>query len=190
MLDLRTLTPPQWVQAVLDNFDRFLLDHAACERKAAATGMSFIVRYPDRKPLLEPLIEFAKEELDHFHQVVRIINQRGLVLPPDEKDRYVTGLLQHVRNGRDARLLDRLLVSAIVEARGCERFGLVAEALPPGPLKDFYTDLTRSEARHHSLFLRLARTVNNEEEIAARLPNLLEQEAKIIEDLPFRGTLH
>ena len=86
MLPLRIPTPPAWLEVVLADFDAFLLDHAACERKASATGMSFVVRYPDRRALLEPMIAFAREELEHFHQVYRLIEARGLVLRRDEKD--------------------------------------------------------------------------------------------------------
>ena len=124
MLALAVATPPAWVEVVLGDFDRFLLDHAACERKASATGMAFVVRYPDRRELLEPMIAFAREELEHFHQVYKLIEARGHTLLPDEKDPYVQPLLAAVRGGRDARLLDRLVVGGVVEARGCRSFRL------------------------------------------------------------------
>src|SRR3954470_22704227 len=111
MLDLRFATPPEWLDAVFADFDSFLLDHAACERKAAATGMSFVVRYPDRKLLIEPLIEFAREELEHFHIMYRIIDERGLTLKDDYKDEYVNALRARVRNGGESILLDHLLVA-------------------------------------------------------------------------------
>jgi tRNA 2-(methylsulfanyl)-N6-isopentenyladenosine37 hydroxylase len=190
ILELRCATPPAWLDAVLADFDAFLVDHAACERKASATGMAFVVRYPDRVALLEPLIAFAREELEHFHAVVRLVCARGLTLGPDAPDPYVKPLLAAVRTGRDERLLDRLLVAGVVEARGCERFGMVARALQPGELADFYTDITRSEARHHGLFLRLARAYFDEASIAARLDALLELEARILADLPVRAALH
>ena len=129
MLDLRVATPPAWLDVVLGDFDAFLLDHAACERKASATGMSLVVKYPDRQVLLEPLIEFAREELEHFHRVFRVIAARGLTLQPDYKDEYVNQLLKQVRTtGADAMLVDRLLVAGVVEARGCERLRIVASA--------------------------------------------------------------
>ena len=129
MLDLRFKTPPEWLTVVFADFDAFLLDHAACERKAAATGMSFVVRYPDRSALIEPLIEFSREELEHFQIMYRIIHARGLRLADDYKDPYVNALRSQVRNGGEGMLLDKLLVAGIVEARGCERLFMVAEAL-------------------------------------------------------------
>ncbi len=190
MFKLRSATRPAWIDAVLGDFDSFLVDHAACERKASATGMAFVVRYPDRTELLEPMIELAREELEHFHQVYRLIEQRGLRLTADEKDPYVSKLLKLLRTGRDERLLDRLLIAGVVESRGCERFGLVADALEPGELKQFYLDITRSEARHHGLFLRLARVYFADEIITPRLEQVLDREAEIIDALPVRAALH
>lgn len=190
MLTLRIATEAAWTQTVLADFDAFLVDHAACERKASATGMSFVVRYPDRPKILGPLIEFAREELEHFEQVYRRVEARGLSLVPDEPDPYVRPLLALARTGRDERLLDRLLVAGIVEARGCERFGLVATALPPGELADFYREVTRAEARHHGLFVRLAREYFTASQVANRLDELLAAEADIVRGLAHRPALH
>ena len=190
MLSLKTRTSAAWVGAVMADFDSFLLDHAACERKASATGLSFVVRYPDRDALVAPMIAFALEELEHFRDVYAFIAARGLRLTPDERDPYVTGFLDHVRTGRDERLLDRLLVAAIVEARGCERFELVARALTDGALKVFYERLVSSEARHHVLFVRLARNYFDEETIAKRLDALLDIEAALLAGLAPRAALH
>ena len=190
MLALAVPTDPRWIEAVMADFDAFLVDHAAAERKASATGMAFVVRYPDRPVLLEPMIAFAREELEHFHRVYRLLAERGLALAADEPDPYVRPMLGLVRGGRDPRLLDRLLVAGIVEARGCERFGLVAEALPAGELKDFYVEITRSEARHHGLFTRLARELFDADDVASRLSELLAAEADIVGGLPLRAALH
>ena len=190
MIPLAQSTPEAWLGVVLADFDAFLLDHAACERKASATGMSFVVRYPDRRELLEPMIAFAREELEHFHQVYRLIDARGLTLPPDRKDPYVEPLMRWVRVGRDERLLDRLVLGGVVEARGCERFGLVAEGLPAGELKDFYRALTRSEARHVGLFHRLARELFSSEQVEARLADILPLEAQVLSSLALRPALH
>ena len=119
MFDLRRQTPPEWLDAVFADFEAFLLDHAACERKASATGMSFVVRYPDRSALIEPMIEFAREELEHFHIMYKLVAERGLILCDDYKDPYVNALRAQCRSSGDALLLDRLVVSGIVEARGC-----------------------------------------------------------------------
>lgn len=190
MLDLRVATPTAWLSVVLEDFDAFLLDHAACERKASATGMSFVVRYPDKKALLEPLIEFAREELEHFHRVYRVIEKRGLTLQPDYKDEYVNRLLKHVRSGGEAMLLDRLLVAGVVEARGCERLRLVATADLEPDLRELYEDLGRAEARHHALFFRLAREIAPQAEVQRRADELLTLEAGLIRELPLRPAVH
>jgi tRNA-(ms[2]io[6]A)-hydroxylase len=190
MLELRAPTDPAWLEPVMADFDAFLLDHASCERKAAASGLWFVARYPDRRELLDPLIAFAREELEHFHQVYRIIAERGLTLAPDKKDSYIRQLFALARMDSNEHLLDKLLLSGVVEARGCERFGMVATALEEGELKDFYVDITRSEARHHSLFVRLARCYFDEATVRTRLGDLLDAEALIVAKLPFRAAVH
>lgn len=187
---LRAPTTTRWVDLVLSRFDEFLIDHAACERKAMSTGMLFVVRYPDRPSLLDPMISFAKEELDHFHEVVRHVQRRGLRLGPDVEDAYAAELLARVRTGRDERLLDRLLVSAIFEARGCERFGLLANALPPGDEKEMYRSLTRADARHQRLFLDLAGHFFRDSVIQSRLDELLDAEGEVVSRLPAGPTLY
>ena len=190
MLRLRTKTPSEWIDVVLGDFDAFLVDHAACERKASATALKLVSHYSDRTMLVRELIPFAQEELEHYAQVMEIVLDRGLATRPDEKDPYVGALMKLIKRGPEQYFLDRLLILGIVEARGCERFGMVAEALEPGPLKDFYTDITRSEARHHGLFVRLAREYFPAEVVQQRLDELLDAEAKIVEDLPFRPAVH
>ncbi|MEO8901552.1 MAG: tRNA-(ms[2]io[6]A)-hydroxylase [Polyangiaceae bacterium] len=192
MLDLRFATPPEWLDAVFADFDAFLLDHAACERKAAATGMSFVVRYPDKTSIIEPLIEFAREELEHFQIMFRIVTERGLILADDYKDAYVNALRSQVRNGGEGTLLDKLLVAGIVEARGCERLFMVAEALrlQDSPLAQPYLDLARAEARHHGLFFRLARACFADDVIEPRAAVLLDYEADLVKRLPHRAAVH
>ena len=191
MLDLRFDTPAAWLNAVFADFDAFLLDHAACERKAAATGMSFVVRYPDKGELIEPLIEFAREELEHFQIMFRIIHARGLILADDYKDPYVNALRTQVRNG-DGMLLDKLLVAGIVEARGCERLFMVASALEQrkSELAPAYLDLARAEARHHGLFFRLAKAYFEDSVIDERASTLLDYEARLVARLPHRAAVH
>lgn len=191
MFDLRSSTPARWVEIVLENFDEFMLDHALCERKASAMGMSLVAKYSDRALILDDLIEFAREELEHFHIMYRLVAERGLVLPSDTRDAYVNDLLLLVkgRHGDDL-FLDRLLVPGIVEARGCERLKLVTESLPSGPLKDTYLEVTRAEARHHALFFRLAKRYFAENVVQARADELLAKEAEIVERLPLRPAVH
>jgi tRNA-(ms[2]io[6]A)-hydroxylase len=190
VVQLRVPTPPQWIKRVLQDFDSFLLDHAACERKASGTAMNLVSHYADRRELVAAMIALAQEELSHFARVYERIAERGLTLAPDTKDPYVSRLSREFRQGSDAYFLDRLLIGGIVEARGCERFGIVAEALPQGPMKDFYRDIASSEARHRGLFLRLARVYFPEEEVAPRLEELLDTEAELIAELPLRPAVH
>lgn len=189
-LQLRVDSPRDWLDAVLADFDTFLLDHAANERKASATALNFVVRYPDRSQLIAPMIALAIEELQHFQAVHRIIAARGLRAGADEKDVYIKQLLAEVRSSGEQRLLDRLVVGAVVEARGCERFGLIAEALPAGELQDFYREVTASEERHGSLYLDLAAHWFDEQTIAARLDFFLVREAAVIEHLSIHPKLH
>ena len=190
MLRLRTATDPSWIDVVLGDFDAFLVDHAACERKASATALKLVSHYSDRTLLVRELIPFAQEELEHYAQVMEIILDRGLSTRADEKDPYVGALMRLIKRGPEQYFLDRLLVLGIVEARGCERFGMVADALEPGALKTFYADITRSEARHHGLFVRLAREYFPTEGVQARLDELLDAEAEIIDRLPLRAAVH
>ncbi|HLV19264.1 MAG TPA: tRNA-(ms[2]io[6]A)-hydroxylase [Polyangiaceae bacterium] len=192
MLELRVDTRAEWLDAVFADFDAFLIDHAACERKASATGMSFVVRYPDRAELVEPMIEFSREELEHFHIVYRILAARGLKLAPDYKDEYVNALLSQARRGGPELLLDRLIVAGVVEARGCERLRMLADALRDrqDPLSDVYLDLARAESRHHALFFRLARQLFAPDLVTERAQQLLDFEASLIERLPHRPAVH
>ena len=108
----------------------------------------------------------------------------------DDKDLYIQGLRKEIRTGAEPYFLDRLLVAGIVEARGCERFGRVAEALDPGKLRDFYQDIARSESQHHGLFYRLARQYFDTGEVEARQHTLLDREAEIVANLPIRPAVH
>ena len=190
MLKLLSTTDPAWTEAVLSDFDAFLLDHATCERKASATGMSLICHYPDRSMLVREMIAFAQEELDHFAEVMAVIEQRGLVLRDDKGDPYVRAMLSNVRDGTDAYFLDRLLVAGVVEARGCERFGLLADALRDESLAKMYRRFANEEARHHTLFIKLAREYFDRELVDTRLAEILDEEAAIVQRLPHRAALH
>jgi tRNA 2-(methylsulfanyl)-N6-isopentenyladenosine37 hydroxylase len=191
VFDLRIATSREWLDVVLADFDAFLLDHTLCERKASATGMSLVAKYPDRILIGDDLIEFAREELEHFHIMYRICRARNLILPDDEKDLYVNQLRLLVNGRHDEQLfLDRLLIPGVVEARGCERLMLVCDALEPGPLKQTYLEVTRAEARHHALFFRLARRYFSESEVQRRADELLDAEAEIVKQLPILPRVH
>lgn len=190
MLDLRIPSPKGWLEAVLANFDTFLQDHASCERKASASALQFVSHYPDRPALVEALIDLALEELEHYRAVYRLLQRRNLQLGADIKDPYVRTLAAACRQGSDVYFMDRLILAGIIEARGCERFGLIADALPAGELQAFYQEITASEARHHGLFLRLARTYFPQDAVETRKEALLDQEAELLLKLPFRAALH
>ena len=187
---LRTATPPAWAETACAELDAFLRDHAANERKASASALALVSHYPDRPELVVRCIALAREELEHFERVVALMAERGVTLGPDAKSAYLRGLAAEFREGSDAYFLDRLLTSAIAEARGCERFGLLGAALPPGGLREFYRELARSEVRHHETYLELARLYFTLEEVERRLGELLDVEAKIVQNLPIRATLY
>jgi len=189
-IQLKCKTSPKWIDVVLENFNEFLLDHAACERKASATAMQFVVRYPDRPLLIDPLIRLAREELLHFHQVVRLVLARKLQLTGDQKTPYVNLFLKHVRHGRNEHFLDRLLCFGLIEARGTERFGLVAEHIQNPQLKEFYRKLAEAEARHHHLFVELAQIYFPQDVIQDRIETLSQQEAEILSNLDIRPAVH
>jgi len=192
-VDLQWATPDRWVQAgPLSDFDAFLADHANCERKASALAMSLIVRFPDRKAIIQPLIELAMEEMEHFRQVYAIMAARGVDLVGDTPDPYVKQLLQAMRHGREERFIDTLLVSSLIECRGAERFRLIAEALKASDstMSDFYRGLWACEAKHGNLFVEWALLYAPQEPLYARLNALAEIEAKVAASLPARASLH
>ena len=190
MLELASRTEPGWSAYILEHFDPFLVDHANAERKASALALSFVARYADRVEIIPALIELAREELEHFHQVYQVMERRGLRLAPDTKDPYVNELNGLCRTGTRERFLDRFLVASIIESRGAERFRLISEALEDAELKGFYRMLWASEAKHGNLFAQLALTYFDPDELYPRLETLLAQEAEILAGLPWRPSLH
>ena len=187
---LQETTSRAWLDAVMADFDSFLLDHASCEKKASGMAISMISHYPDKPDLVKEMLNLAIEEMSHFRDVVRIILDRKLEPAADSKDEYVNRLHKAMDKGKEAYMLDRLLIASIVEARGAERFGMIAAALPQGKLKKFYQAITDSESRHYQLFLELAENYYAETAITPRLNELLDIEAQIIRTLPFRAALH
>jgi tRNA-(ms[2]io[6]A)-hydroxylase len=187
---LRYATTPAWTEAVMADFGSFLLDHATAEKKASGMAISMLSHYPDRIELVTAMADLAIEELTHYREVLKWVHQRGLTIGPDHKDPYVVTFRASIRQGRDVYLLDRLLTASIIEARGAERFALVAAALAPGFLKRFYQSIARSEERHFELFLDLAHTYFDRATIEQRWDELLDIEAAIVERLPIRSALH
>ena len=190
MIELKYKTPVGWAEVVVAAMDEFLPDHAAAEKKASSMAMGMVSHYPDRPELVMAMIDLAIEELNHYRAVVKLMNERGLCLLPDEKDPYVNRLRRAIRHGKEVYFMDRLLIGGIVEARGAERFGLVADALQPGELQRFYRGITRSEEEHQGLFVQLAELYFDPADARSRLDELLEIEADIVRKLPLRPALH
>ena len=190
MFALRYATPQQWAEIVTADMAGFLPDHASAEYKASGMALSMSLHYKDKPDLVTAMVDLAIEELSHFREVIKVMQDQGLTLQKDTPDAYVNGLRQQLRKGSEAYFLDRLLVGAVIEARGAERFGLVADTLPEGSLKAFYTRITRSEERHYELFLTLADRYFPAPEIDQRLDQLLDTEAALVADLPLRVALH
>lgn len=194
MFKLRADTAPEWATHVADHLDKFLIDHAACERKASANAMHFVVRYPDKPDIVDAMVEVAREELEHFHQVFHIMQARGVQLAADEPDPYVNRLLKPARGGGQQRLLDRLLLGSIIEYRGCERFAMLARALAQRPgeeeLSTFYKELAASESKHRGDFYELALAYFDAKVVEERLDFFLDLEADAVESLPIRAALH
>ena len=189
-ISLACASSTAWADAVMADFDTFLIDHAACERKAAAVATSMICHYPDKRQLVAEMADLAAEEMSHYRQVIKIIHDRGVTLTADTKDPYVNAFRAHVRHGKDEYLLDRLLVAGLVEARGTERFNMIAQRCLEPRLKQFYHQLALSEARHQQMFLDLALHYLPKDTVAARLAHLQVIEAGIVDELPARAALH
>jgi tRNA-(ms[2]io[6]A)-hydroxylase len=193
MLGLLAPTDPSWVDAVEGDLDRMLRDHAHCELKAAQSALSLVARFAGEVPeLVAPLVALAHEETEHFDQVHQRIRARGGAMSLPDSDLYVASLRKAASrdHGDLPVLLDRLLVSSLVEARSCERFKLLAERLKDASLRAFYKDLMASEARHFRLFVRLAEERFGEHEARARLATLAEREADLAGSLPLGPTVH
>jgi tRNA-(ms[2]io[6]A)-hydroxylase len=186
---LRSRTDPRWVDAALSDLDRTLGDHAHCEKKAAATALKLVADHPDRPGLVRALARLAQEEQRHLLAVLAELGRRGAPLPPDRGDPYAQRLLALVRPGPE-RLLDRLLVGALIEARSCERLQLLGPALPEARLRELYRRLAASEAGHEALFADLAAEAFGAERARARLGELAEAEAAIVADLPLLPRIH
>jgi len=184
-------TPKEWVDAAIDNFDAFLINHADNERKASTMALSFVAKAPDKTEIIAELIDVGLEELVHFKQVYKLMAKRGLQFPKDiEKDAYINLLMKSCRSGWRERFMDRLLLVAIVETRGAERFGLIAHNHPERDIREFYTMLYKSEFRHGSVFVEMALIYYEKEDVMKRLDEMIAIEAEICKSLPIRGLIH
>ena len=190
MLSLAAPTTGAWLERALADPDALLVDHAHCEKKAAGMAVNLLFRYPRHGFLHDPLSRLAREELVHFEQVLALLAARGHALEPQRPAPYAGRLRAASRAHEPARLLDTLLCGALIEARSCERFGLLAEHAPDAELRRFYAGLLAAEARHHGVYLRLADALAPATEVRERLRELARHEAEILAERPALARMH
>jgi tRNA-(ms[2]io[6]A)-hydroxylase len=189
ILGLHLPTDPRWVNLTTISLQDILTDHAYCEQKAATSCISLIQRYPDKTELVNELSPIVTEEWGHFRLVLQELRKRNLYLGKQRKDEYVNKLLQfEVKGGREEdRLLDKLLICALIEARSCERFKRLSEGLNDDYLCNFYRRFMESEAGHYVTFIELAETYIDKEKVRKRWNEWLAYEAEVIQQLEARG---
>jgi len=193
ILKLQLPTDPQWVTNVVQsNIEEILTDHAFCEQKAASNAITLIVQNPNLSDLIQEMVQLAQEELDHFKRVHTLILQRGFVLGKERKDNYVNELAKFIikGGGREAQLIDRLLFSAMIEARSCERFKVMSEHINDAELSAFYHELMVSEATHYTMFLRLAKKYAVTIDVESRWKSFLEHEAQVVQNYGKKENIH
>jgi tRNA 2-(methylsulfanyl)-N6-isopentenyladenosine37 hydroxylase len=189
MLGLKLPTDPRWVNLAEKDLSEILTDHAYCEQKAATSCISLIQQYPEKEALVKDLAPIVTEEWGHFRLVLLEMEKRELKLGRQRKDDYVNELLKFEKKGgsREDRLLEKLLICALIEARSCERFRLLSLHMAEEDLREFYHKFMVSEAGHYRLFIDLANRYFDEKKVKARWQEYLEFEAGIMQNLELRG---
>ena len=192
MLGLKLPTDPRWVNIVETNISEILTDHAYCEQKAATNAINIVIQFPEYPDMVDALLELAREELQHFQQVHKKIVERGYTLGKERRDEYVFELNNFIRKGftKNIVLVDKLLFSALVEARSCERFKVLSDNINDPDLKQFYRDLMVSEANHYTLVLGFAKKYADGVDVDQRWKEYLDYEAEIISKYGKRETIH
>ncbi|MDX1348726.1 MAG: tRNA-(ms[2]io[6]A)-hydroxylase [Putridiphycobacter sp.] len=192
MLGLKLPTDPRWVNIVESNIEEILTDHAWCEQKAASNAIAIITHNSQHEELVTELTKIVLEEMDHFQQVHQIIKDRGLRLGRERKDSYVGELYKFMEKGKSRTLsmVDRLLFSAMIEARSCERFKVLSENIKDEKLAKFYRDLMISEAGHYTTFIGFARQYGEDVDVDKRWQEWLDYEAKVIQNYGKSETIH
>jgi tRNA 2-(methylsulfanyl)-N6-isopentenyladenosine37 hydroxylase len=180
MLNLQSTSTDRWLRQVDEHLNDILIDHAHCEKKAAGTAMNLLFAYIEHAELTRAMTEIVNEELDHFHQVIALLQRRGIRFRKLAPCAYGQQLHTHVSKFEPGRAVDRLLVASLIEARSCERFALLRDHVGDKELSDFYGSLFESEARHHTTYVRLAKDFASESVVMARLKVLAQLEADII----------
>jgi len=189
ILGLHLPTDPRWVDLASMSLEDILTDHAYCEQKAATSCISLIQRYSDKEKLVHELAPIVTEEWGHFRLVLAELEKRKLKLGKQRKDEYVNELLKFETKGgsEEDRLLDKLLICAMIEARSCERFKRLSEGLDDEYLRNFYRRFMESEAGHYTLFIDLAETYIDKEKVRRRWQEWLAYEADVMKRMELRG---
>lgn len=193
ILKLQLPTDPLWVKNVVEsNIEELLTDHAFCEQKAASNAITLIVQNPNLSDLVQEMAQLVQEEMDHFKRVHDIILERGFILGRERKDNYVNELRKFIviGGGRTVQLIDRLLFSAMIEARSCERFKVLSENINDEALSVFYHELMISEATHYAMFIRLAKKYADGIDVDKRWKQYLAYEAIVIQNYGRAETIH
>jgi tRNA 2-(methylsulfanyl)-N6-isopentenyladenosine37 hydroxylase len=192
MLGLKLKTDPRWANIVESNISEILSDHAWCEQKAATNAITMIINNSEKEELVTELIIIAREEMEHFQMVHDIIKERKLEFTRERKDDYVNQLAKFMKKdgSREQSLIDRLLFSAMIEARSCERFKVLSENINDEKLAKFYRDLMISEAGHYTTFLNFARKYGNVDEVNKRWKEWIDFEGELITNYGKSGTIH
>jgi len=193
ILKLKLPTDPKWVKNVVEsNIEEILTDHAFCEQKAASNAITLIVQNPNLSDLVQEMAALVQEEMDHFKRVHDIILERGYILGRERKDDYVNELAKFIirGGGRQAQLVDRLLFSAMIEARSCERFKVLSENIKDEKLSVFYNELMISEAAHYTTFIKLAKKYGAGVDVDKRWEEFLAYEADVVVNYGKKETIH
>lgn len=195
MLGLKLPTDPRWVNIVEKNIGEILTDHAYCEQKAASNAISIIVKFPEYPDVVTEMTKLCQEEMEHFGMVHEKILERGLELGAERKDAYVNDLAEYLKKAfpgeaRHSYFVNRMLFSAMIEARSCERFRLLAEEINDAGLREFYRSLMESEARHYTTFLGFARKYSKGIDVDSRWKQFLEFEATLMDKYGKQETIH
>lgn len=188
MLHLKLAADPRWADIASKSIEDILVDHAYCEMKAAQTCISLISLFPERDLLVEKVMPIVTEEWGHFRMVVKELKDRGFSLGKQRKDDYVNQLISFSKKGgsREDYLLERLLISALIEARSCERFRVLSENIADDHLKKFYRHFMESEAGHYTLFMNLALHYCDEQKVKTRWAEYIEFETELMKNWEMR----